>query len=103
MPPPAPVGSALSTWPALACETTRRGRNQGCLNFLLNAPPCCCFAATATAGSTARLPGLRQRCMNLCLFPTKPPPYARRSEEHTSELQSRGQLVCRLLLEKKKI
>src|SRR5690625_6485593 len=27
---------------------------------------------------------------------------ALRSEEHTSELQSRGQLVCRLLLEKKK-
>src|SRR5207253_3436012 len=26
---------------------------------------------------------------------------ARRSEEHTSELQSRGHLVCRLLLEKK--
>src|SRR5437870_9273039 len=26
----------------------------------------------------------------------------KRSEEHTSELQSRGQLVCRLLLEKKK-
>src|SRR5690625_5546343 len=26
-----------------------------------------------------------------------------RSEEHTSELQSRGHLVCRLLLEKKKI
>src|SRR5439155_10439641 len=25
-----------------------------------------------------------------------------RSEEHTSELQSRGQLVCRLLLERKK-
>src|SRR5437870_6164527 len=28
---------------------------------------------------------------------------AERSEEHTSELQSRGHLVCRLLLEKKKI
>src|SRR5438874_7109290 len=27
----------------------------------------------------------------------------RRSEEHTSELQSRRDLVCRLLLEKKKI
>src|SRR5439155_25490995 len=27
----------------------------------------------------------------------------RRSEEHTSELQSRGHLVCRLLLEKKNI
>src|SRR5439155_21530836 len=30
---------------------------------------------------------------------TRPP---ERSEEHTSELQSRGHLVCRLLLEKKK-
>src|SRR5690625_587405 len=29
-------------------------------------------------------------------------PIAPRSEEHTSELQSRGHLVCRLLLEKKK-
>src|SRR5690606_41935024 len=28
--------------------------------------------------------------------------YAMRSEEHTSELQSRENLVCRLLLEKKK-
>src|SRR5439155_23795313 len=34
----------------------------------------------------------------------KPPLMAppSRSEEHTSELQSRGHLVCRLLLEKKK-
>src|SRR5690349_22592283 len=32
-----------------------------------------------------------------------PPPHrAPRSEEHTSELQSRRDLVCRLLLEKKK-
>src|SRR5690606_39984623 len=30
----------------------------------------------------------------------RPPP--KRSEEHTSELQSRENLVCRLLLEKKK-
>src|SRR5207253_10315973 len=30
------------------------------------------------------------------------PLVAMRSEEHTSELQSRGHLVCRLLLEKKK-
>src|SRR2546430_12322274 len=29
-------------------------------------------------------------------------PSARRSEEHTSELQSQSNLVCRLLLEKKK-
>src|SRR5689334_24403449 len=31
------------------------------------------------------------------------PPGERRSEEHTSELQSQFHLVCRLLLEKKKI
>src|SRR5215813_15593887 len=30
------------------------------------------------------------------------PPQTLRSEEHTSELQSRPHLVCRLLLEKKK-
>src|SRR5436305_11982786 len=34
--------------------------------------------------------------------PYGPPPEVR-SEEHTSELQSRPHLVCRLLLEKKKI
>src|SRR2546423_2942275 len=32
-----------------------------------------------------------------------PPASRRRSEEHTSELQSLAYLVCRLLLEKKKI
>src|SRR2546422_7979727 len=32
----------------------------------------------------------------------EPPPGCVRSEEHTSELQSRLHLVCRLLLEKKK-
>src|SRR5438046_5635713 len=31
-----------------------------------------------------------------------PPPFDIRSEEHTSELQSLTNLVCRLLLEKKK-
>src|SRR5437870_10845624 len=41
------------------------------------------------AASTARAPLRRRRS-------------APRSEEHTSELQSRGHLVCRLLLEKKK-
>src|SRR3989442_3244245 len=33
--------------------------------------------------------------------PAATQPHLRRSEEHTSELQSRPQLVCRLLLEKK--
>src|SRR5690625_7057136 len=47
--------------------------------------------------------------MNMILSPSTISPFSStaimrspRSEEHTSELQSRGHLVCRLLLEKKK-
>src|SRR2546422_7800260 len=63
---------------------------------------------------------IRSTCVAIgCSFPTQrssPPrdektqnpwttlfPLSLRSEEHTSELQSRLHLVCRLLLEKKKI
>src|SRR2546430_12413445 len=35
-------------------------------------------------------------------LPTAAPPFRRRSEEHTSELQSQSNLVCRLLLENTK-
>src|SRR3712207_7079709 len=45
--------------------------------------------------SGPRQPGLRALAAQL-------PREERRSEEHTSELQSRQYLVCRLLLEKKK-
>src|SRR5947209_11660147 len=47
------------------------------------------------ASSLASRPALRER-------PSSPRPGVPRSEEHTSELQSRQYLVCRLLLEKKK-
>src|SRR6267378_8057080 len=47
-------------------------------------------------------PGRRRRRSRRPLPGTAPSPCARRSEEHTSELQSRRDLVCRLLLEKKK-
>src|SRR2546430_11566077 len=40
--------------------------------------------------------------MTTLTFPTRSMPCATRSEEHTSELQSQSNLVCRLLLEKKK-
>src|SRR5690625_2295675 len=40
-------------------------------------------------------------CCTSTISPT-PATIPQRSEEHTSELQSRGHLVCRLLLEKKK-
>src|SRR5436189_6396170 len=49
---------------------------------------------------------LRERAIVLIEWPeragTWAPPLDRRSEEHTSELQSPMYLVCRLLLEKKK-
>src|SRR3712207_7059662 len=50
-----------------------------------------------------RLPTLRRRCAGDAPQGA-PDPGSRlpRSEEHTSELQSRQYLVCRLLLEKKK-
>src|SRR5687767_15335472 len=38
----------------------------------------------------------------LRFLPARPSAVVRRSEEHTSELQSLAYLVCRLLLEKKK-
>src|SRR3712207_8684485 len=50
----------------------------------------------ASAASTSHAAGMSAR--------TEPPRFpTARSEEHTSELQSRQYLVCRLLLEKKKI
>src|SRR3712207_8968639 len=48
------------------------------------------------------LPNRRTFLAHLDAVFTRASPGARRSEEHTSELQSRQYLVCRLLLEKKK-
>src|SRR5206468_4584573 len=56
-------------------------------------------------GYTAMLAGLVLAPGGLSTLVTMPIAAAllnRRSEEHTSELQSRSDLVCRLLLEKKK-
>src|SRR2546429_9175668 len=48
-------------------------------------------------------PVRRSKCCRSTWASNRPvPSRARRSEEHTSELQSRLHLVCRLLLEKKK-
>src|SRR5256885_9862441 len=45
---------------------------------------------------------LRPALTSFCTAAVRPSPPMRRSEEHTSELQSPCNLVCRLLLEKKK-
>src|SRR5690625_5632677 len=54
-------------------------------------------------GRTANNPkSAHARLMVVTTLLSRVPPSMGRSEEHTSELQSRGHLVCRLLLEKKK-
>src|SRR3712207_8996806 len=63
---------------------------------------CRCQAFASSARTHHRSWGLG--CSRRCTAPAHgpAPPAADRSEEHTSELQSRQYLVCRLLLEKKK-
>src|SRR5436305_12116758 len=58
------------------------------------------MAAAATASVRRACASGYRRCR--CSRRIRPSGAARRSEEHTSELQSRPHLVCRLLLEKKK-
>src|SRR5439155_26784259 len=60
----------------------RKGRDEG-------------LARAGGEDDDAAAPRLEPRLDRLALM-------RERSEEHTSELQSRGHLVCRLLLEKKK-
>src|SRR2546429_3178046 len=62
---------------------------------LHDALPICGTALTAGGTQSTPTAGMRH-------FPTQNVANTRRSEEHTSELQSRLHLVCRLLLEKKK-
>src|SRR3712207_7869928 len=57
-------------------------------------PPCRRRPPSRTRATWPRSSGRRS--------PSAPPLPPDRSEEHTSELQSRQYLVCRLLLEKKK-
>src|SRR3712207_8524035 len=64
---------------------------------------CCCWTTASTC--CPRAPSWRKRCCSPARTWKSSPPAASpwgRSEEHTSELQSRQYLVCRLLLEKKK-
>src|SRR3712207_8736275 len=59
--------------------------------------------SAATGGGRGQSVGATTPCApgGHDLHDPRPPRLAARSEEHTSELQSRQYLVCRLLLEKK--
>src|SRR5947207_7928222 len=73
---------------------------------LHDALPIClqlCLGAAAVAGAHHRGERLASNPVAAALVADHVPPAAgARSEEHTSELQSHSDLVCRLLLEKKK-
>src|SRR5206468_10913607 len=57
-----------------------------------------CASSSRRVSSPFSFSRRAQRKAKSCSLPSSSP----RSEEHTSELQSRSELVCRLLLEKKK-
>src|SRR6266511_2948774 len=66
--------------------------------------PCASTSSAPSARGTASLAGELSALAAGTGFARPSPPRlsARRSEEHTSELQSRENIVCRLLLDKKK-
>src|SRR5690625_5503984 len=113
----------MSDWPRATSfqrRTSRRARStcQGAIfsseasSPLVPENPCTLaiprsFIATAATSGTGSEPVDRAWRSRLSAFFASPATAASatlnpRSEEHTSELQSRGHLVCRLLLEKKK-
>src|SRR5947209_20555212 len=84
---------------------TAEGRNRTSSSLGVNAGPLPRPKGRTNAGSTAHAP--RVFAASGRAARGKPAggaccPAGERSEEHTSELQSRQYLVCRLLLEKKK-
>src|SRR2546430_13029635 len=72
-------------------------RSVSMISCLRNSSPVLC-AAVLAASLLAGCAGVRPATRGAA----SPPPGGDRSEEHTSELQSQSNLVCRLLLEKKK-
>src|SRR5439155_20292270 len=66
------------------------------------APAAINCVAFSNRGHAIFCPLIRSTCRRACIGTSMAVPAIEvRSEEHTSELQSRGHLVCRLLLEKK--
>src|SRR5438034_8152340 len=76
--------------------------------LMLRRPPRSTLFPYTTLFRSPRLRSACTRTRNTGISPRRPPDGGcrqgcdRRSEEHTSELQSHSDLVCRLLLEKKK-
>src|SRR2546422_8166432 len=87
-----PYTTLFRSWPRTGRPARRRGRRgpPGAPHAARRRPASCAPAVRRGGGPSASSP------------PRALPARRNRSEEHTSELQSRLHLVCRLLLEKKK-
>src|SRR5437870_9708449 len=96
-----PVGKAFMLKPSsVPLRKLRKSRSVPEFRISVNGE----HSATPTPAKFSEFAGVPAIMLRLATKPTPnrklcvPPPL--RSEEHTSELQSRGHLVCRLLLEK---
>src|SRR5690606_41368185 len=88
---------------ALRLFPTRRSSDLAAGRFVRDHESRCPLVSLASVGCAHGPCRLRHRARHALLarlWPASGP--GGRSEEHTSELQSREKLVCRLLLEKKK-
>src|SRR2546422_2718960 len=83
-------GTEAPIWTGMTTQNFMRSTYRCCMRYV-----CRTCTRITNAGGTGRLTANQPA-------PPPPPPPTPRSEEHTSELQSRLHLVCRLLLEKKK-
>src|SRR5690606_2865911 len=90
--PPAPAPQATSAAPLPAWEQLSPGQREALIAPIRE-------RWNASPEDRARMLEHARRWKSM---PPEERERARRSEEHTSELQSREKLVCRLLLEKKK-
>src|SRR5690606_41231455 len=93
------IALLLATTPALIWPADGRSLTQRMLPFFL---ALLVLVAQLGYGSNRLTATTATERQDVTLRLVQPLVYEHRSEEHTSELQSRENLVCRLLLEKKK-
>src|SRR2546429_5984053 len=100
MPAPWSSGVASRIWSAIHRAPQEAKETPSSLSASVSCRRLSCQNTTATA-MNSREPGMIAEMENM-LAALAAAHNPKRSEEHTSELQSRLHLVCRLLLEKKK-
>src|SRR5690606_41202274 len=98
-----PPSSTLFPYTTLFRSNSTGGFDPAVVDFHLKSGTSMIFMPTAHAANHIRSNHRGGKLKsNVQLRRPKPLTVLERSEEHTSELQSRENLVCRLLLEKKK-